>query len=274
MLSKFFRVATEGLTVDGREITGQQIEEMAQTYNPIKYGARIWLEHYRSLFPDGAFAAHGDVIALKTGTDAQGKKILMAQLSPLASLLKMNSAGQKVYTSVEIHPNFQDTKKAYLMGLAVTDTPASVGTEMLQFSGENSDKFADAGVIKNHLYSSFIEADSIEFNEVDGTEDASDDKPKPSLLSQVMGILGKGKDESDAQYSDISGAVTEIAKSQDDLNTKFSDTGNTIVELSNSVSKLTSDLAATIEGLKQSPGASYTPRPPNDGSNGEELADC
>lgn len=41
----------------------------------------------------------------------------------------MNKAAQKVYTSMEIQPNFANTGKCYLVGLAVTDDPASLGTE-------------------------------------------------------------------------------------------------------------------------------------------------
>jgi hypothetical protein len=32
-----------------------------------------------------------------------------------------------------VHPSFADTGKAYLMGLACTDNPASLGTEMMKF---------------------------------------------------------------------------------------------------------------------------------------------
>ncbi len=45
--SQFFRVATEGATTDGRNIDRATIEQIAATYNPKTYGARIWLEHIR-----------------------------------------------------------------------------------------------------------------------------------------------------------------------------------------------------------------------------------
>jgi hypothetical protein len=35
---------------------------------------------------------------------------------------------------MEVSTSFADTGKAYLVGLAATDDPASLGTEMLQFS--------------------------------------------------------------------------------------------------------------------------------------------
>jgi len=77
--SKFFRVATEGATTDGRNIERRQIEEMAASFNPQTYGARIWLEHLRSLLPDGPFKAYGDVLAVKceeVAPDHPGKVVI------------------------------------------------------------------------------------------------------------------------------------------------------------------------------------------------------
>ena len=45
-VEKRFRVAREGQTVDGRELTGQEIQQMGASYSLEKYGARINLEHY------------------------------------------------------------------------------------------------------------------------------------------------------------------------------------------------------------------------------------
>ena len=55
--SKFFRVATEGATTDGRKIERKWIEQMAKNFNREKYGARVWLEHYRGTVPGGPFDA-------------------------------------------------------------------------------------------------------------------------------------------------------------------------------------------------------------------------
>lgn len=43
--------------------------------------------------------------------------------------LSMNKAAQKVLHLNGIQPNFANTGKCYLVGLAVTDDPASLGTE-------------------------------------------------------------------------------------------------------------------------------------------------
>jgi hypothetical protein len=55
-------------------------------------------------------------------------------LKPNQKLLWLNDQGEKLFTSIEIWPNFAGTGKAYLTGLAVTDEPASLGTQELYFS--------------------------------------------------------------------------------------------------------------------------------------------
>ncbi len=148
--SKFFRVAVEGATVDGRVIDRKWLEEMAETYNPATYAARVNLEHIRGAMPLGPntpFGSYGDVLALKTDTveiDLGGQKVqklaLFAQVKPLPPLLDLIAKGQKLYTSMEVNPAFAGTGKAYFMGLAATDNPASLGTEILEFSAKLGDK--------------------------------------------------------------------------------------------------------------------------------------
>lgn len=52
-------------TVDGREISAVQIQEMANSYDPSVYRAEIWLEHMRGLLPDSMFKSLGYVDAVK-----------------------------------------------------------------------------------------------------------------------------------------------------------------------------------------------------------------
>jgi hypothetical protein len=122
------RVATSGKTIDGRTIEAQDLRDMAATYDPAVYTAVIWFEHIRYM---GNF---GTVAEVKTEDVAEGKVGLFAKLQPNEYLLAMNKDGQKIFSSVEIQPNFADTGKAYLCGMAVTDEPASLGTEPLHFS--------------------------------------------------------------------------------------------------------------------------------------------
>lgn len=144
--TRFFRVAVEGATTDGRAIDRQWLLDAAETYNRETYAARVNLEHIRGITPDGAFQAYGDVLALKTDTveitvggKTEKRLALFAEIDALDPLIAMNKKGQKLYSSIEISPNFAGTNKAYLVGLAVTDSPASLGTEMLQFAASKGD---------------------------------------------------------------------------------------------------------------------------------------
>lgn len=122
-------IGVSGETADGRTISSKELQEMADQYDPEIYGARINLEHMNFLFPDFA-GGYGDVIELKAEPWAKDetKTALLAKLNITESLQKLWDSGQKIYTSMEITPRFADTKKAYLTGLAITDTPASLGT--------------------------------------------------------------------------------------------------------------------------------------------------
>ncbi|WP_109796833.1 MULTISPECIES: GPO family capsid scaffolding protein [Novosphingobium] len=146
--TRFYRVAVEGQTTDGRTIERQWLIDAAATYNRETYAARINMEHVRGITADKPFKAYGDVLSLKTEEveiELAGRKekrlALFAELDVTDELLAINKDRQKLYTSIEINPNFAQTGKAYLVGLAVTDSPASLGTEMLQFAasqGENN----------------------------------------------------------------------------------------------------------------------------------------
>ncbi|MBR7196869.1 GPO family capsid scaffolding protein [Pseudomonas sp. 14A] len=136
LVSYWKRVATSGPTVDGREILPQELRDIAETYTPAKYTAVIWCDHER--WP----GSHGTVFAVRLveeGDDLEpGQIALEAQLKPNDRLLYLNDQGQKLFTSIEITPNFAGSGKAYLTGLAVTDSPASLGTQELYFSNRTS----------------------------------------------------------------------------------------------------------------------------------------
>ncbi|PUE20408.1 GPO family capsid scaffolding protein [Limnohabitans sp. WS1] len=196
MASKFFRVATEGATTDGRTIQRSWIEQCAKNFNRQKYGARLWLEHFRGMLPDSPFKAYGDVLAVKT-EEVDGKLTLLAQIEPLPELMAMNKAKQKIYTSCEIDPSFGDTKEAYLVGLAVTDSPASLGTEVLSFAAQNpaANPFAGRKTNPNTLYSAGMEVDSALMANQDEDKGTDTDKAVNSVLGKftaaMEGVLAK-----------------------------------------------------------------------------------
>lgn len=135
LVSSWKRVAVSGPTVDGREIYPQELIDLAETYDPAFYTASIWYEHERE------FGTHGTVYALRLSEDTSdlkpGQIALEAKLRPNDKLLHLNDLGEKLFSSIEIRPNFAATGRNYLGGLAVTDEPASVGTQELYFTAQN-----------------------------------------------------------------------------------------------------------------------------------------
>ncbi|EJB0232227.1 GPO family capsid scaffolding protein [Vibrio vulnificus] len=126
-------VATEGATIDGRVLSAQWLSEMAESYATTEYTAMIWPEHFRF----GGFGNNwGSVEAVKA-EKVDGKMRLFAKILPNQYLLAANKLGQKLFTSIEIHPDYKGTGKCYLRGLAVTDSPASTGTSRLEFNVQN-----------------------------------------------------------------------------------------------------------------------------------------
>ena len=197
--SKSFRVAVEGATAtDGRTIERSWIQDIAAGYNPETYGARVNLEHIRGYTPNSDFKAYGDVLSVRSeevvislnGKDEK-RLALFAEIAPTDELVAMTSAKQKIYTSIEVAPNFANTGKAGLVGLAVTDTPASLATEILQFSAKPEfaalktaldDRKSDPA----NLFSAALET-KIEFVEAEAPAESALEKLATKLLSALTG---------------------------------------------------------------------------------------
>ncbi|CDL87214.1 GPO family capsid scaffolding protein [Xenorhabdus cabanillasii] len=130
LMTNWICIAMEGDTVDGRDMEPQWILDAAELYDPQLYTALIWPEHERWMGP------MGEVLAVKAERGEDGALRLYAQLRPNHRLLDANRDGQLLFTSVEFTPggNWRGTGKTYLQGLAVTSSPASVGTTRLQFN--------------------------------------------------------------------------------------------------------------------------------------------
>lgn len=207
--SKWTRIAVEGATTDGRQIERSWIEQMAAQYSPNTYGARINCEHIKGMWPGGEFGAYGDVLALKAEEVEIGgekKLALFAQLEPNDALLALNKAGQKVYTSIEVQPKFADTGKAYLVGLAITDTPASLGTEALSFSAQHG-TLTNRKTHADNLFTAAEEA-TLEFEEISEQPQAfAGLKDKMAALFTRL----KGKDEADqSQFAELGTLISQL----------------------------------------------------------------
>ena len=268
--SKWFRVAVEGATTDGRNIERSWIEQMAAQYSPNTYGARINCEHIKWSLPGGEFGAYGDVLACKAEeVEINGTKklALFAQLEPNEALLALNKQNQKVYTSVEINPKFADTGKAYLVGLAVTDTPASLGTEALQFSAQHG-TLANRKQDKDNLFSA-AEESVLEFEEVTEPENKA-----LGLFNRVMDALGKNKEKNvkdDAQFSELTQAVEALATHAKEQGEAFAKEQKDHHELFTKVTKLEGELTALVKRLGDTEDHSQQQRPPVSGGNGKAL---
>ncbi len=89
-LSKPFVIATEGATIDGRNISRDALLQMAKNYDPKVYTAVANLEHFLSYAPDSLFSAYGKVVSLSTQeTDILGdKKLQLLAVVELFSLIQ------------------------------------------------------------------------------------------------------------------------------------------------------------------------------------------
>lgn len=269
--SKWFRVAVEGATTDGRQIQRDWIEQMADQYNPETYGARVNVEHIKSYMPRGDFGAYGDVLALKAEeVEVNGSKklALFAQIEPTAELIALNKEKQKIYTSIEVRPEFADTGKAYLMGIAVTDSPASLGTEALQFSAQHG-TLANRKQHEDNLFTA-AELVELEFTEEQGsafaeltakiaelfkrTEKAS--KENPELFAGLADALSAALDKHEQEYSDIAASFAEQQAVVDSLQTELE--------------TLKTELADLKESYADIPNT--PPRPTVNGGNGQTLS--
>lgn len=128
LVTDWLCIATEGDTVDGRQIYRQWIIDMGETYNFNHYGARLWPEHERG------WGTFGEVREAMWQDGDDGLARLYAKISPNQNLIYANRDGQLVYFSIEPEEDWRGTGRTYLKGLAVTDSPASVGTTRLRFS--------------------------------------------------------------------------------------------------------------------------------------------
>ena len=272
-VSKFFRVAVEGATSDGRVIDRAMLEQIAASYDPNVYGARVNIEHMRGYSPNSDFRAYGDVTAVKTGEVEIGgvkKLALFAQISPTDELIDLNKKRQKIYSSMEVRPRFADSEKAYLVGLAVTDNPASLGTEMLEFAAKNpsANPFAARKDKPDDLFTA-AEEFTLEF------EDAPDEGALAKFRAAVAGALanfGAKTATDDARFAAIAEGFEQIgdafAAHVTATEQKLSARDKTIGDLQATVA----DLKAKYSVLDTTPTG--TTRPLATGGNGTTKTDC
>ncbi|WP_337065383.1 GPO family capsid scaffolding protein [Klebsiella oxytoca] len=268
---KKFRVAVSGTTVDGREIQPQHLRDAAANYNLEVYAARVNIEHFLSPYPGSDFGAMGDVVALSaediTEGPLAGRTGLYAEIEPSERMKQMTDKGQKVYSSIELHPQFALNGKAYMMGLAMTDTPASLGTERLKFAAQQR---ASVMAFNNQQAEAPMITEAIEAEVIELAAQRSDEGKQ--WFNRVMGILGKGQKTDDQRFSQVHQAVEAVAQSQVDLGEQFSTAEQERQQDKVAIQKLTTDLAALRQQLEGTDG-NFSQRQPANGGANAQLAD-
>lgn len=266
--SKWFRIAVEGATTDGRKILREWISQMAQNYNRDVYGARVNLEHIKGYLPDSQFKRYGDVLALKaeeveTGPLA-GKLALFAQIEPTDELIQLNKTRQKVYSSIEVNPEFADTGEAYLVGLAVTDDPASLGTEFLEFSATaNINPLASRKLSPNNLFTA-AEETLIEFE-----DDIMADKSFSSILERITNLFKNKSAIDSTKFNQLAEIIEQFAASTVGRVTQLENQVNSLKTEFTSVKKQNDELIELLSEIPDSPH-----RPVSSGGPTSIETDC
>ena len=189
------RIGRSGPTVDGRVIEPKMIDDAAASYNKDLFTAMIWPEHYR-------WFNMGTVEQLKSVDNDEGGKDLFAILSPNSYYIEANKQGQKLFTSMELLPNFRKTDSWYLTGLGATDDPASVATSEVRLSS-----FASADGV---FLSSKTEVVEREFTE----------QPKESFMSRLSAFMFKPNTDEEAAMA-YTATLENLRKEMEELKASY-----------------------------------------------------
>jgi hypothetical protein len=222
------RIGRSGPAVDGREIKPEMIVQAAANYNKDLFTALIWPEHFR-------YINLGTVEALRAADNEEGGKDLFAMISPNQFYMQANSAGQKLFTSMELTPDFRKTGQWYLTGLGATDDPASAATTEMRLSAS-----AKPGAFLAKA--------------VEHTDHTFNDQTEPSFLKKLAAALFTNPTFEDEDMADNA----ELKKLKDDMEAmqqKFAalkPAGNEDEQFNKLVDKLGTALAEKF-GLKEQP---------------------
>ncbi|MFV0680010.1 GPO family capsid scaffolding protein [Ottowia sp.] len=276
--AKRFRVATSGPTIDGREIKADWLTQAADNYDPVGiYAARINVEHLRGAMHESEFGALGDVTALSTENLKDGRVALYADLLPNERAIAANQKGQKVYSSIEIIENFAGTGQAYMVGLALTDSPASLGTQRLAFSTQQTAAAASASaepfsvIGKKSSALAFAMANPIDFDLSD--DDAAADSKLSELFATLRDKFTARFKVADKTTADLAAEVAATLDAFADATaTQFDQQGQDFAALQAAHTQLQTDFANLKKQLETTPAAPA--RKASTGGTSAEVTDC
>lgn len=266
LITKYFRVATEGKTADNRVIFRSWLEQAAKNYNQKKYNAGIWVEHFRGFSPDSAFGRYGDVVSLKTEEDPDGKLALFAQVAPSHELIELNRRGKKLFGSIEISENFADTGEAYLVGLGITDSPASLSVDRIQLFSER----------KQHPDNVFSIGEELNF-ELEDENDKDENKQNVSLSEYVKKMFNRLRRENQSTKVDLTEAIEPVVEGVVELETQVNQYASELAVFREEIKSLHErvlSLQTELKTYSEEPADNSTERPIVDGNSNYLLTDC
>lgn len=286
--SKFFRVAVTGFTAsDGRKIEESWIRDIVATFNAETYMPRISCEHIKGFSPEPPFNAYGSVTAVKSQMDeitidgtVERRLALYAQIEPNDQLLAINRKDQKKFTSIEIAEDFGGTGKAGLIGLAVTDNPASLGTEALSFSALKP-MFDARKQNPANYFTAAIEADIV--LEPEGTSGGVAEAIRAGFAGlATMFARAEPEKPQAASYSAPTRPTAgqpgpandnglDIAAFSAALGEQVAAAVKPALDAANAANAAVAELATRLEGAEQ-PG--FSRQPASGGGNASYLTDC
>ena len=207
-----------GPTIDGRFTDQQVIDDLAETYTPKLYTARINEDHWQ----------WGEKLGSVLSLEKRGDE-LWAVIKPNSRLLSNVERDQFLHTSCEYIADFAKTGKAYLTGLAMTDDPASLGTTQVHLSA-NSDKCKGQESVssgatvslellsgKEHsdqetrtLLNRFI--DLLSGNQPTSLSKKESEEEEAEMSKELEALLTKNTEQNEAVATALSSVVTALEK--------------------------------------------------------------
>ena len=212
--------------------------------------------------------------AVEARTVEDGKLALFAQIEPLPDLVAMTKAKQKIYTSIEVTPKFADTGEAYLTGLAVTDSPASLGTEILAFAAQKpeANPFTARKSHAEALFSEAIEA-TLEFEDAPPEDPGLVAKFVASVKSVSELFAGKAKGD-DARFAALLDALQQAGTAVAGQAEKHATLQAAHDKLATAFTTLQTQHTELVGKLSATPEQQHSQRPPATGNSGRIQTDC
>lgn len=260
-LRKKFRVASSGATIDGRQIKGEWLKQAAKNYDPSEYAARINVDHQKWT---GAF---GDIHGFEV-KEQDGRVDLYADIELNERGRWVNEAGQKMFASIELHDSVPNMSGMYITGMAMTDQPASMRTERLQFSAFSRNKTV-------LTFDTELTADEIQAFMADDEDKTGGLRASFAALRDSLANKFKAKDKETAALGDEVRATLDAFA--DKTVERFEEEAKAAGDRQSHLEGKFDALAKQFEQLKSSldgkPANEFKQRPPSTGGAGQQLTE-